>query len=156
MTVRLAIRNESTRKQLCRRDSLERLASRVCAEEIAHGQEGVLELSLLLCDDAFMAELNKRYRHTQGPTDVLSFEQDRPEGGVETLLGDIIVSLETVERRCGGDRASMRAEVRLLFCHGLLHLLGYDHGTPGEQQEMIAKQARYLGLEPEAAWLTEP
>jgi len=46
----------------------------------------------------------------------------------------------------------MRDEVRLLFCHGLLHLLGYDHTTEAEAEIMNEKQASYLGLAIEAAW----
>ena len=154
MKVRLAIRNESARKRLYRSDELSALAERICTGEMGPGGRMVMEVSLLLCDDGFMGELNERYRGVKGPTDVLSFEQEGPETGMTRLLGDIIVSLETVERRCGGDRRAMRAEVRLLFCHGMLHLLGYDHEKAPEREEMAARQALYLGVEPEAAWLS--
>ena len=150
MKVHLDIRNESTRKHLYRRDALCRLAKRIC---LAEGVREAVELSVLLCDDPFIAGLNKTYRNKRGPTDVLSFGQE-PAGtfhGVR-VLGDIVISLETVERHCEGDRAAMRGEVRLLFCHGLLHLLGYTHGSPVGQREMNEKQAQYLGLSTEAAW----
>ncbi len=114
---------------------------------------------MLCCDDAQIAELNKTYRGKNEPTDVLSFEQpqvDAPAGHARArharLLGDIVISLETVERYCKGERHRMRNEIRLLFCHGLLHLLGYEHETVAEQDRMAAKQAEYLGVPVDDAW----
>lgn len=149
--VDLQIRHESARKHLYRRDRLTTLAHAICAEEEGAAE---VELSLVFCDDAFITELNRAYRGVDGPTDVLSFPQPRPEPGVTSVLGDIVISLETIERRCCGDRAAMRFEVLLLFCHGVLHLLGYDHATAAERDVMAALQARYLGVPIEEAWIT--
>jgi probable rRNA maturation factor len=139
-----------------RRDDLLWLAERVCAGERAAERLGdAAELSVLFCDDPFIAELNRTYRHVDDPTDVLSFgpsPEIKTAPGKPAVLGDIVVSLETVERRCGGDRAAMRKEIRLLLCHGLLHLLGSQHDTAGAQTRMAAKQAQYLGMEVNAAW----
>ncbi|NIA14125.1 MAG: rRNA maturation RNase YbeY [Nitrospiraceae bacterium] len=146
MTVELIVRNDSTRKGLYRSDALRRLAQRICAGE---GEERDTELSLLLCDDPFIADLNRRYRKRNCPTDVLAFGQV-PESlspaGHPYVLGDIVVSLETVETRCFQDRAAMRQEVRALFCHGLLHLLGCTHDTDAERKAMFDKQDEYLGV----------
>lgn len=143
------VRNESTRKRLYRRDVLHRLAERLLrAEEVLEQ----VELSVLFCDDPYITELNRQYRNKDAATDVLSFEQAGETFHGARVLGDIVISLETVERYCAGDRAAMRDEVRLLFCHGLLHLLGYDHQTEHEKQIMIAKQAQYLGIAEQAAW----
>jgi probable rRNA maturation factor len=46
----------------------------------------------------------------------------------------------------------MRDEVRMLVCHGVLHLLGYDHGTVAEKKVMVEKQAGYLGVSAALAW----
>jgi rRNA maturation RNase YbeY len=73
-------------------------------------------------------------------------------GQTPQVLGDIIISLETVESNCCGDTDTMREEVRMLVCHGLLHLLGYDHGTEEEKTIMHQKQAEYLGVSEDAAW----
>lgn len=149
--VHLVVRNDSARKRLYRADELRRLAERVCAGE---GVEGAVELSVLFCDDPFIRELNARYRKTDRPTDVLSFSQDRPAVPVgPVVLGDVVISLETVEGRCDGDRAAMRDEVRLLFCHGLLHLLNYTHATARARRHMAEKQAEYLRIPVEGAWL---
>ncbi len=153
MAVSIDVRNESTRKGMHRRDVLERIAERVFAGE---GVAGDIELSVLFCDDPFIAGLNRRYRKKTGATDVLSFsqEEDAVAGGARAL-GDIVISLETVERFCDGDAAGMRDEVRLLFCHGLLHLLGNDHADAAGKKRMLELQARYLGVDPGAAWHAE-
>jgi len=151
--IRVALRSESSRKGLSRRDNLERLAARIAEGE---GLTGDAEVSVLFVDDAAMKEINKSYRNVAKTTDVLSFEQEGPAAGGVKILGDIVISLETVESRYPGDAACMRDEVRLLFCHGLLHLLGYDHGTRAEREEMTRLQARYLGRAIQAAWFAEP
>lgn len=153
MSVHLDLRNESSFRQPCRRDTLGRLAQRVCRDE---GMEETVELSLLFCDDPFIAGLNQTYRDKKGPTDVLSFGQEPAFAHHFRVLGDIVISLETVERRCDGDPQAMNQEVRLLFCHGLLHLLGYTHDRAPKQAEMQRKQAAYLNIAPEAAWRTRP
>ena len=147
--VRVEVRNESAYKGIVRRDVLARIAERVLAGERFRGRAVV---SVLCCDDGAIRTLNREFRKIDQPTDVLSFEQDATIDG-ERLLGDIAISLETVARRNDAIAATMRDEVRLLFCHGLLHLLGYDHGTPEARQTMIWKQATYLGISEAAAWL---
>lgn len=149
MRVAVAIRNDSARKRLVRRDRLERLALRVCGGETLHGD---IEISVLLCDDPAIAELNRRYSDQTGATDVLSFEQSDVPAKGSRPLGDIVISLETAERNCGGERALLRAEVEMLFCHGLLHLLGYDHATERGRSRMQRKQAEYLGRPDPDAW----
>lgn len=153
MAVALRIRNESTRKQFYRSDTLTRLLDRILAGE---GVNEDVEVSLLFCDDPFIQNLNRQYRRKNKPTDVLSFEQESVDGDGPRALGDIVVSLETVETNCHGERAAMREEVRMLVCHGALHLLGYDHGTKREQGEMLARQAAYLGVSQEDAWKFGP
>ena len=149
MPVTLGVRNRSVHKRLVRRDRLARLAGRICTGE---GLCGVVEISLLVCDDEAIADLNSKYRHRHEPTDVLSFEQNGALTNGPRLLGDIVISLETAARNCGGDRERMRREVDMLFCHGLLHLLGYDHDTKRRHDEMKSKQAAYLQQPESDAW----
>ena len=151
--VTLLLRNESRIKRLCRKDSLSRLAERICRGE---GIGQPVEVSLLFSDNARIQELNRIYRQVDRPTDVLSFAQEHLPVSDIRILGDIVISLETVAERCRDDRAAMRAEVRLLFCHGLLHLLGYDHAEASEQRVMLEKQSRYLGITEEEAWHHSP
>lgn len=150
MGLRIDVRNESRHGDVADIEALRELAQRVYEGE---GRDGEAELSVLFCDDAFMAEINEAYRDEAQATDVLSFPQEEPVHGDVSVLGDIAISLETVARRCGEDPAAMEKETALLLCHGLLHLLGYDHAEPEEQAAMTARQARYLGLDPGDAWL---
>ncbi len=154
MAASLAVRNASVRRGLVRQSPLKRLADRICTGESVDGD---VEISVLFCDDDDITQLNKKYRRMNKPTDVLSFEQDGPgEAAGSRALGDIVISLETAERNCHGDRTLMRREIELLFCHGLLHLLGYDHGTRAERAEMTKKQAEYLGTSEVEAWQFGP
>jgi len=150
MPAMLSLRNNSVRRRIVQRRRLERIAARVCAGELDGGS---VEISVLLCDDSAITALNRKYRRKNAPTDVLSFEQENTADspGVRAL-GDIVISLETAERNCGGDRTLVRREVDMLFCHGLLHLLGYDHHTAGERAEMRRKQAQYLYTNEATAW----
>jgi probable rRNA maturation factor len=91
--------------------------------------ESDCELSLLLTDDVEIQELNRTYRDLDKATDVLSFPQD--EGAVnetgDTLLGDVVISVETAARQAEEHHLSFNEELILLAIHGILHLLGYDH-----------------------------
>lgn len=147
--IHMDVRNMSTVKNLYNRRKLLELAERVCRGERIKKEA---ELSLLLCDDDFIRDLNARFRKKSEPTDVLAFEQESMGPSNRALLGDIVISLETVLRFCGGDRKAMRAELMLLFCHGLLHLLGYDHHTKAQERVMREKQALYLELELDKVW----
>lgn len=147
--VYLDIQNLSAVKRLYNAQRLLALAERVCLGE---GIKKDVELSLLFCDDAYIQELNCRYRGKNEPTDVLSFEQEAPEHTDRRLLGDIVISLETVQRYCNDDRDAMRREMLLLFCHGLLHLLGHDHRKVSERTLMQQKQAQYLDRELGKVW----
>ncbi|HOX17654.1 MAG TPA: rRNA maturation RNase YbeY [Spirochaetales bacterium] len=106
------------------------------------------DVSVLLCDDAFMADLNERYRGKEGPTDVLSFEQgedwDDPEAGPRHLAGDIVISLETLPRNAAEFGIAEDEELRRLVVHGLLHLSGLDHATNEAAEPMLARQEEVL------------
>jgi probable rRNA maturation factor len=148
--VTLAVRNTSAYKRCYEKAELKSIADRVCREE---GVPGKVEISVLFCNDAAIRGMNAQYGEKDEATDVLSFEQSGffTEDGPRAL-GDIVISLETVHDRCNGALDAMRSEVRLLFCHGLLHLLGHDHDSAHGRKVMIDKQAAYLGCTREAAW----
>lgn len=150
--VELLVVNRSGRRAPCTRAGLSALAESILAGE---GIRGKAEVSLLYCDDAEIQGLNHEYRKKNTPTDVLSFPCGENVAGVQ-LLGDIVISLPTAGRQCASCGSSLRDEVRLLFCHGLLHLLGHDHRTKAEESAMIERQARYLGVKEVAAWRHDP
>lgn len=98
-------------------------------------------VSVFLCDDAIIQELNRTYRNKNKPTDVLSFSMNEGErlGGDSSLLGDIIVSIDTAARQAPALGHTLTEEVTSLVIHGLLHLLGYDHMTARDSKKMSNK-----------------
>jgi rRNA maturation RNase YbeY len=87
------------------------------------------ELSILIVDDAAMAELNFQYRNRQGPTNVLAFSmRDGEFADIHPeLLGDVVISADTAEREADELEVSFDQRFDSLMIHGLLHLFGYDH-----------------------------
>ncbi len=107
------------------------------------------ELSVVLADDAWISDLNMRYRGKEGPTNVLSFPQEDESDHSFTgnLLGDIVVSVETAAREARIEGCSIEARVYRLLCHGLLHLLGYEHEGPQDQAaRFFAAEEQLVGL----------
>ena len=105
------------------------------------------EVSVLLTDDHLMTELNRDYRGINAPTDVLSFAQlegNENELLNSTILGDIVISLETAERQAIDESHSLEEEVAFLTVHGVLHLIGFDHPTQKEADIMFEKQKNIL------------
>ncbi|MCW2713344.1 MAG: hypothetical protein JWN88_391 [Frankiales bacterium] len=127
------------------------------------GVSPLAELSLLLVDVDRMAELHVKWMGEPGPTDVLAFPMDEldlrgsrgvPQGrgtGTDsgsdagpTMLGDVVLCPEVAERQGAEAGHGTEAELQLLTTHGLLHLLGYDHGEPEEHAQMFGLQAELL------------
>jgi probable rRNA maturation factor len=101
---------------------------------------GHAELSVLLTDDDHIRNLNRRYRDKDRPTDVLSFPLDAPKRGSRQAfaLGDVVISIDTAARQAASRRRELQVEVTHLLAHGLLHLIGHDHGSAPEKQKMWA------------------
>ena len=118
------------------------------------------ELSLLLVDEAAMTELHVRWMGEEGPTDVLAFPMDelrppqpggaQPEpagseaSGIPGLLGDVVICPQVAAAAARRARHSVADEIELLCAHGILHLLGYDHGDAKEHAAMFGLQDRLL------------
>ncbi|BAS28475.1 rRNA maturation RNase YbeY [Limnochorda pilosa] len=109
------------------------------------------ELSLAVMDAGEVHSLNRRYRQVDAPTDVLSFPlletqpgHPLPADEVPLALGDVVLSLEHVYRQAEAYGHSPQREAAFLAVHGLLHLLGYDHASPGEEARMFALQEEIL------------
>lgn len=135
---------------LCRR-VLEKTA-RMVGED-----PGCLEVSVLFTDDEEIRALNREYRGADRPTDVLSFplresRGEEPEIAEEIegpeLLGDIVISVDTAARQAKEFGENIEEELARLLCHGMLHLLGFDHMTPEDEARMMEIQERILEDEP--------
>ncbi len=97
------------------------------------------ELSILLSDDGHVAALNSRFRHADGPTNVLAFA-----AGAPGLLGDVIVARETTVEEARAQGKALAAHLSHLVVHGTLHLLGFDHQSDEEARRMEATEIRVL------------
>ncbi len=95
----------------------------------------------MFVDDEEMANLNALYLGREGPTNVLAFPQlegDHPETTRE-LLGDVVISADTAAAEAEEAGISVEQRVFELMVHGILHLVGYDHGEETEAGEMEAR-----------------
>lgn len=120
------------------------------------------EMTIRLVDADTMATLNEQWMGKKGPTDVLSFPMDELTPGHDAAaeedngyLGDIALCPQVAAQQAPAAGHSAADEVDLLTVHGILHLLGYDHASPEEHQEMFGVQGRLLlewqqGGDPEA------
>jgi probable rRNA maturation factor len=126
------------------------------------GVSPLAELSLLLVDVGRMEELHVRWMDEPGPTDVLAFPMDEldlrgsrgvghgagPDLGEDdvspAVLGDVVLCPAVAEAQAREAGHSTLDELHLLCTHGVLHLLGYDHGDPEEHAEMFGLQGELL------------
>lgn len=106
------------------------------------------DISMLLCDDRTIQNLNAEYRKKNEPTDVLSFELGetlKEEDGTERFVaGDIVISLQTLYENAEYFGVSPDEELRRLVIHGILHLSGYDHQTNEENEPMLKLQEQLM------------
>jgi probable rRNA maturation factor len=122
----------------------------------AMGIAGACELSLCLTDDRHIQALNRQYRHSDRPTDVLAFaarEADLPTWQAAptnkdflppTLLGDIVISVPTAQVQASERGHSLETELGWLATHGFLHLLGWDHPDDLSLHQMLLQQEQLL------------
>lgn len=119
-----------------------------------------LEVSVSFVGEDEIRELNKEYRNNDNVTDVLSFPAvENPDRGVINVeehaadlnpetwllnLGDIIICLPRAKAQAKEYGHSLKREVAFLALHSLLHLLGYDHMIPEDEQQMTALQKEIL------------
>ena len=110
------------------------------------------EVSLSLVTAEEIRQVNRRFRRIDRVTDVLSFpqlsftpgeEEEKNERG-EIILGDILICVARARSQAEEYGHSLRRELAFLTAHSMLHLLGYDHHTKAQEQEMFAKQEQIL------------
>ena len=116
--------------------------------------KGKIGMSVTLCDNNYIQELNRDYRKKDMPTDVLSFalEDDEDEELLAQMkkatsireIGDIIISYERAEEQAVDYGHSLYREMCFLFTHGVLHLLGYDHMDKEDEEVMFGIQKKIL------------
>jgi probable rRNA maturation factor len=115
------------------------------------------EVSVLLVEDDEIRGINREFRAKDSVTDVLSFPMLKMEYGRfleepgasdildgRVLLGDIVISVPKALEQAQSYGHTPQRELAFLTVHGLLHLLGYDHEQPGQEETMTEKQEKIL------------
>ncbi len=97
------------------------------------------KVELILTDDADIKKLNKQHRNIDTATDVLSFPLEKMP---MSPLGSIVISIDTAHRVSIAMNHTLIDELQLLFIHGLLHLMGYDHES--DNGDMRREEARLI------------
>jgi len=101
------------------------------------------EVSILLADDSAVREINRQWRGLDKPTNVLSFPAaDTP--ATRGHIGDIVIAYETLQRECETEGRLFLHHLAHLTVHGFLHLMGYDHETDAQADEMERLESRVM------------
>lgn len=115
---------------------LEKLANRLSSKDI----------ELVLTNNDEMQEINKNTRNIDKTTDVLSFPHDNTFLDTN-FLGSLVINMQLAQEKANELGHSLEDEVSLLFIHGMLHLLGYDHEVDnGEMRELEIKLINEFNL----------
>jgi probable rRNA maturation factor len=132
---------ETTLDLWCRRA----VAAVLAETGLAIGKSGC-ELGIAFTDDAHIHDLNSDWRGKDKATNVLSFPAFPPNrhGPLPPMLGDIVLAWETVAREAGEEVKPLEHHCIHLVVHGVLHLIGYDHETDEDAEEMEALERRVL------------
>lgn len=112
------------------------------------------ELNIYIVDEDTIADLHVQWLDLEGPTDVMSFPIDeltpggRPDANEPgpAMLGEIVLCPSFAAKQAKKAGHSLAHELALLTVHGCLHLLGYDHIEPSEEQHMFSLQNELLRL----------
>jgi probable rRNA maturation factor len=134
--------------------AVDELAISSVAAHVLHAMRinPMAELSILVVDSGAMETLHKQWMDLDGPTDVMAFPMDtlddKPGQDLDpgpALLGDVILCPEVAAEQAIAAGHSTESELILLTTHGVLHLLGYDHGDAESEREMFELQALLVG-----------
>jgi len=102
------------------------------------------EISVLICDNTLIKELNNKFRTIDESTDVLTFNQELIPLDNVIYAGDIVISLEKVKQHADTFHVSIDEELKRVLIHGILHLNGMDHDTNSAEEEMLIFQEKIL------------
>jgi probable rRNA maturation factor len=131
----------------CDAAALEDLTAHLLAALRLHPQ---CELGVTLVDIDRMTTLHEDWMNEPGPTDVLSFPIDEVRPALEGeepaagILGDIVLCPAFASAQAAAGGRTLDEELQFLTTHGTLHLIGYDHATQEEYDEMFALQDALL------------
>lgn len=110
----------------------ERFLNKVARKVLKGERKNKLELSIALVKLKRIKELNKKYRKKNRPTDVLSF--------LYSDSGEIIICPEIIEKNAGKFKTTFKKELIRVLIHGILHILGYNHGKSVRKAKKMEKK----------------
>ena len=108
------------------------------------GREYEAEIVIRLVDEAESAELNQQYRNKLGPTNILSFPFEAPEGMELDLLGDLVICAPLIAQEARQQNKQAGHHWAHITVHGVLHLLGYDHIEDQDAEQMETLEIEIL------------
>lgn len=113
-------------------------------KQVPKGQNGIINLAFV--DDETMQEYNKNYRKKDSTTDVLSFHyfEDFTDISPDDVAGEVLFSESKILSQAEDHGHSTEKEFQILLIHSLLHLLGFDHETDEEYEEMAKNELAIL------------
>lgn len=106
------------------------------AEVVLNHQRQAGSVVIRVVEESESHQLNELYRHKSKPTNVLSFPFEAPEFVADEHLGDLVICASVVNREAQQQQKPSEAHWAHMVVHGILHLLGYDHVTPEQAQQM--------------------
>ncbi|MBD9220089.1 MAG: rRNA maturation RNase YbeY [Clostridiales bacterium] len=134
-------------------DEIKEMLEKVCLKSLQYEEFNEdCEISLSIVTNDEIHDINKQFRNIDSPTDVLSFPQLTFEEGEEAdvnengeiVLGDIIISIDRAKEQAEEYGHSLKRELAFLSVHSMLHLMGYDHMVPEEEEDMFRRQKEIL------------
>ena len=130
-------------------NSFQQTAPKIFDEILAMHDSAPANVSLCLCDDLQMQQINRQHRQIDKATNVLSFSaydmrSDKIDQAVPVLLGDIVIAAETVVREADAMQIPVADHLMHLFVHGMLHLFGYDHIEDDMAEAMETLEIQFL------------
>jgi len=133
--IQISIANQQKHIRLQRR-----LIEKAVTGWIAHFRSNAY-LELAYVNNRKIRDLNRRFLGYAHTTDVLAFPLNDKPGELE---GEIVVSAELARSEALKRKVSLHQELLLYTLHGLLHLLGYDHNTEKDREDMQTTQDRLM------------
>lgn len=121
---------------------LVRLAEKVLRAELVKSSSkdaGPITVNLVFCENAYIRDLNKRFRKLDKVTDVLSFIYDEDD-----VFGEIYIATQKAQKQAPRWKNSFFDEMRRLVVHGALHLAGFDHMNARDRKAMRVREDSYL------------
>ena len=122
---------------------LKKLGKQILKEEGISREE---HINCVFINNRHIKQLNRKYKGINSPTDVLAFSFTKGEGSEyrRDMFGDIFISVEMAVDNAERFNQCFTEELKLLFVHGMLHLLGYNDESKKDKEKMRSKENHFL------------